>query len=185
MQRDLFLASVGLALLAGPWLAGCTPHVGDHCVLNTDCSLQGTLVCDNSANNGYCTEFNCIPDSCQPYSVCTMFYSTVPGCPYNGYQSPSRTSRTLCLKACATDGDCRQSEGYVCANPMDPPWNGLIIDDNPNQLVCLQAADYPYQTWPVLDVVGDPYVDAEAPDAVAPVCMATGPTVAPYDAGGD
>jgi hypothetical protein len=185
MPRLFLLLSIALAGSGALMLSGCTPHVGDHCVLNSDCSLQGTLVCDNSQNNGYCTAFNCVPDSCQAYSVCTMLYSSVPGCPYNGYQTPSRTGRSLCLKACGDDGDCRTSEGYVCRDPMEPPWNGLIIDDNPNQKVCVPDPDYPYQQWPVLGVVGDPYLDATPADATAAVCMPTGPVVTPFDAGGD
>lgn len=45
-------------------LAGCTPHIGDHCNLNTDCALEGTRACDNAQPNGYCTVFNCSPDTC-------------------------------------------------------------------------------------------------------------------------
>ena len=155
------------AFLVG--LTGCTPQIGDHCNLNTDCSLQGTLVCDNAQTNGYCTEFNCAPDTCQDSAVCVMLYSSVPGCPYNGYQSPSRTQRTLCLKACTSNSNCRTSEGYECANPQAPPWNALILDDNQNQMVCMVT--------PEVDAgvdSGNPWGDAEAP-----VCMPEGPVVPP------
>ena len=38
------------------------PQIGDNCVLNTDCGSSGTLVCDTSQPNGYCTQFNCTPE---------------------------------------------------------------------------------------------------------------------------
>ncbi len=153
----------------GAFLAGCTPQIGDHCNLNTDCSLQGTLVCDNSQINGYCTSFNCSPNTCTDNAACVMFYSSVPGCGYDGYQSPSRTYRTLCLKACNSNSDCRTGEGYECANPQGPPWNGVIIDDVQNRNVCMVIP-------PALDggAFDNPYVDAQAP-----VCMPAGPVVAP------
>jgi hypothetical protein len=170
--------TAGLGALA---LSGCTPHIGDKCVLNTDCSLQGTLACDNSQPNGYCTSFNCAPDSCQNNGVCVMIYAEVPGCPYNGYQAPPRTERTMCLAVCQRNSDCRQSDGYICANPANPPLNGLIIDDNQNQSVCVVNPDYSNASWPVAGIVGIPYYDA-SPD-VAPVCVPSGPMVSPIDAG--
>lgn len=156
----------GVVLAAAMFLAGCTPNVGDHCNLNTDCSLQGTLVCDNSQNNGYCTRFNCAPDTCPGNSACVLLYAAVPGCPYNGYASPSRTQRTLCLKVCGQNSDCRTGEGYECRPPS--ALDALIIDDNQNQNVCVVS--------PTVDAGTDanPYADAEAP-----VCMPEGPIVPP------
>jgi len=151
-------------------LSGCQPHIGDHCTLNTDCSLQGTRVCDNSQPNGYCTSFNCGPDSCIDNAVCVVLYSSVPGCPYDGYESPSRTARSMCLAPCGQSSDCRQSDGYECANPASPPWDGLIIDDNTNQKVCLAIPDF------------DGGVQPEAGAAGAPVCQVNGPVVSSIDA---
>src|SRR5579863_3322454 len=73
-------AMLGLAFAAAG-LVGCTPHVGDHCNQNSDCSLQGTLQCDTSQPNGYCTLFSCTGNSCQNNAVCVALNASVPGCP--------------------------------------------------------------------------------------------------------
>jgi predicted oxidoreductase len=76
----------------------------------------------------------------------------------------------MCLEQCHKDSDCRQSEGYVCADPRQPPWNGVIVDDDQAQLVCIQLPDYKD---------GGGY----STNADAAVCQATGPTVPEIDAG--
>lgn len=162
MLRALFLLGAATTLLAaGLLLGGCTPHIGDHCQLNTDCSIDGTRVCDNSQPNGYCTSFNCTANSCLDNAVCVMVSASVPGCPYNDYQSPSRTHTTLCLAQCNQDSDCRTGEGYVCRDPRQAPYNATIIDDNPtSHKVCVAQ--------PLYDA-GQP--NASMPDATPPVCM--------------
>lgn len=160
---------------AGALATGCTPQIGDHCYLNTDCSLQGTLVCDNAAPNGYCTSFNCSPNTCQGQgpAACVMLYPEVPGCPYNGYRAPTRTNRTLCLKSCNSNSDCRTGEGYECADPRGPPWEALILDDDQNQRVCL-----------AIPTALDSGVAAEAGSSAEPaVCMPEGPVLSPIDGG--
>lgn len=168
----LFLLSA-VAAGGAAVLTGCSPHVGSHCNVNTDCSLQGTLVCDTSQPNGYCTNFNCAPDSCQNEAACVLLGPSVPGCPYSDYQSPSRAGRSICLQQCHKNSDCRTSEGYVCADPRQPPWNALILDDVQSQLVCIVPPDYV-----------PPNADAgDASMTVSPVCQVNGPTVPPIDAG--
>ena len=152
-------------------LSGCQPHIGDHCSVNTDCSLQGTRVCDTSEPNGYCTVFNCIPDSCIDKAACVLFAGGVPGCGYNDYKSPARTGRTMCLEQCQKDSDCRQSDGYTCVDPRQPPWYGIIVDDVQTQHVCLAPADYDPDGGPI----------ASYPDAA--VCQSSGPAVPPIEAG--
>jgi hypothetical protein len=132
------LASLALAT-ALISLSGCTPGIGDKCSLSTDCSVTGTLVCDTSQPNGYCTVLNCTDDSCPNSAVCVMFQATVPGCAYDDYQSPSRTGRSFCMAHCSRDSDCRQSEGYTCRDPTVAPWNAAILDNNQSQGVCLVA----------------------------------------------
>lgn len=161
MLRALFLLSAAATLLAaGLLLGGCTPHIGDHCQLNTDCSIDGTRVCDNSQPNGYCTSFNCTPNSCLDNAVCVMVNASVPGCPYDDYQAPSRTHTTLCLAHCSTDSDCRTGDGYVCRDPRQPPYNAQITDDNTNQKVCVAQPNYL-----------DGGLNVSLPDATPPVCM--------------
>ncbi len=149
MQRTWAIRSPGsgrerLAALAVLLLcmaaAGCTPKIGDKCVLSTDCSTQGTLVCDTSQPSGYCTQLNCTNGSCPNSAVCVEFQASVPGCAYDDYQSPSRTGRSFCMAHCSEGSDCRQSEGYVCANPTGAPWNAAILDNNQAQSVCIVGA---------------------------------------------
>jgi hypothetical protein len=165
-----FAAPVALAA-GGAVLVGCTPHIGDHCNLNTDCSIQGTLLCDTSQPNGYCTFFNCAPNSCQNSAVCVMLHASVPGCPYDDYQAPSRSARTMCLAPCSKDSDCRTGEGYLCADPTQAPWDAILIDSNNHQKVCLVNPNR-----------GIPASFVDAGDQGG-VCQATGPDVPPLDAG--
>jgi hypothetical protein len=171
MNRLELAVCLSLVTVCALVLTGCSPHIGAKCTLNTDCSLQGTLVCDTSEPDGYCTLFNCLPDSCQNKAACVMLSPSIPGCPYDDYQSPARTGRTMCLEQCHKDSDCRTSDGYICADPQQPPWNGIIVDDDQQQRVCIVAPDY---------------YDAGTPAsfADAAVCQSTGPVVPPIEAGG-
>ncbi len=165
------VAAAAAALAGALVLAGCTPHIGDRCTLNTDCSIQNDRICDNAQPNGYCTIFGCGPNQCPDNAACVLLYSTVPGCPYDGYSSPSRTARTMCLANCFTDSDCRNGEGYVCRDPTQPPIDGVVIDDNQAKKVCVVRPDYN---------AGAPY--SAVGDAAA-VCLPSGPDVPPIDAG--
>ncbi len=176
MLRALFLLCAAPTLLAaGLLLGGCSPHIGDHCQLNTDCSIDGTRVCDNSQPNGYCTSFNCVANSCLDNAVCVMVSASVPGCPYNDYQAPSRTHTTLCLAHCNTDSDCRTGDGYVCRDPQQAPYNAKIIDNAPtSNKVCVAQPYYD---------AGQP--NASMPDSTPPVCMPYLPEAGAAEGGGD
>ena len=152
-----------LAVLA---LAGCTPSIGDKCVLSTDCSIRGDRLCDTSQPDGYCTIFNCQGNLCPNNAACVQFYSSVPGCGFNDRNTPSRTGQTFCMAQCNGNSDCRT--GYVCADPRQQPWNALILDDNQAELVCIVPPDSNGAT------------NASVPDAA--VCQANGPMVPPIDA---
>jgi len=134
-SRSLRVLALAPALAGVFALAGCTPHIGDKCVLSTDCSVQGTLVCDTSQPGGYCTELNCARGSCPSNALCVVFQANVPGCAYDDYQSPARTGRSFCMENCSQASDCRA--GYVCADPTAAPWMGAILDDNQSQGVCI------------------------------------------------
>jgi hypothetical protein len=134
------LAAAVLAVLA----VGCTPHIGGSCTLNTDCSIDNSKQCDNAQAGGYCTVFNCSPNTCPDNAVCVELQANVPGCPYDDYASPSRSGRSMCLKSCNHDSDCRQGEGYVCRSMMDIRNSGIeavILDDNQSQKVCVLPAE--------------------------------------------
>jgi hypothetical protein len=130
-------------LLALALLGGCTPEIGDKCVLSTDCSTRGDRLCDTSQPGGYCTQFICTKNSCPNEAACVLFGSAVPGCGYDDRagQYGSRVARAFCVAMCAGDGDCRP--GYVCGDPKAAPWSGLIQDDDQNKRGCLVApTDY-------------------------------------------
>ena len=111
--------------------SGCTPSIGDKCVLSTDCSTDGDRLCDTSQPDGYCTQFNCANERVprrgrvrrsstpRPRAAAT---TTARG----GYGS--RVARSFCVAQCATDSDCRG--GLHLRRPARAPWNGLVLDDD-------------------------------------------------------
>ena len=162
--RFLFIRSLlsphALAVALGLFAlsaTACTPKIGDKCVLSTDCSTQGDRQCDTSMPGGYCTVYNCGPNSCPDYAACYLFHPEVQGCDYNDRET-SRTSKSFCMAGCQTNSDCRTD--YICADGRGPPWYALLLDDNQNQKVCL----------PDPDTTTD--VSQPSADAQAPVCQA-------------
>jgi hypothetical protein len=95
--------------------AGCAPKIGKACTLSTDCSQLGDRLCDTTQPGGYCTIFNCEPDTC-PEAVCVGFDSQIdPACGPTQASQASRFERTFCMKGCDDDSDCR--DGYKCQEP--------------------------------------------------------------------
>ncbi|AKV00946.1 hypothetical protein AKJ09_07609 [Labilithrix luteola] len=149
-------AAAHVALVAS-LLWGCTPQIGDKCVLSTDCSSSGDRICDTSQPGGYCTTpSNCRPNLCPDKAACVLFAGSVPGCFVDDRDGPAgaRTGRAFCMARCENDGDCRS--GYVCASPTDPRWGGVIMDNDQTQLTCMVAPTFS--------------IDVDAGDAEAPVC---------------
>jgi hypothetical protein len=157
---------LGQIVMMALLLAGCQPSIGDSCVQSTDCSTQGTRLCDTSQPAGYCTIFNCEPNACPGGSGCVATNIEPLGCAYDDRHAPSRFSRELCLKTCNQDSDCRQNDGYACIIPAQ--YGLLVLDNDQTERVCLPATNY--------SVVG---IDASS----APVCSLSGPTVPPFEAG--
>src|SRR5882724_11446216 len=106
-------------------VVGCSPKIGDKCTVSTDCSATGDRLCDITEPGGYCTVFNCEPDSCPDDAACINFGATLsvsesdpatqtnvvlPGCTASQGNSPYQ--RSFCMASCASDGDCRG--GYRC-----------------------------------------------------------------------
>jgi hypothetical protein len=151
----------------GGW--GCTPSIGDKCVLSTDCSIRGERLCDTSQPGGYCTIFNCRANLCPDEATCVMFHAAVPGCSYNDRAGGvgSRVARTFCVAHCEADGDCRA--GYVCADPRKDPWRATILDDDQGKRVCIPPDLAKSSTSSQVDDV--------------PVCKPGGPDVEPIEAG--
>jgi hypothetical protein len=170
---DSRLALVAVALLGT--LSGCTPSIGDKCVLSTDCSTRGDRLCDTSQPDGYCTQFNCPKNGCPDDAACVLFNANVPGCGYDdragGYGS--RIARSFCVAKCSSNSDCRS--GYVCAFPYAAPWNGLVLDDDQSRMTCVAAPLFS-------DPDGGDSGAIMSPGAPAPVCSAVAPDVGTIDA---
>src|SRR3954471_3131253 len=102
MQRVLLFC---LVIVSSGWALGCTPSIGDKCVLSTDCSTRGDRLCDTSQPDGYCTQFNCAKNGCPDEAACVLFNSNVPGCGYDdragGYGS--RVARSFCVAKCSSN----------------------------------------------------------------------------------
>jgi hypothetical protein len=124
-----------LALASGAPLLGCTPSIGDHCALSSDCSIQGNRTCDTFQLGGYCTVVGCTANSCPDNAACVELGAGIPGCPYDEYAAPSRFGRSICMKSCGSDSDCRQDEGYVCVNPSDLV-QASVLDTVQSKKVC-------------------------------------------------
>src|SRR5262245_36081708 len=103
-----------LLLASGAALAGCTPEIGDECTTSIDCSQQGDRLCDTTQPGGYCTIFNCEPDTCpEDESVCVAFdFELDPACHDLNATDWARFGRTFCMAVCDDDSDCR--DGYIC-----------------------------------------------------------------------
>jgi hypothetical protein len=160
--QEVVLASAAAVVALAT--SACAPHIGDHCNVNSDCSIQGNLQCDTSQPNGYCTQFNCTPNACPNNAACVAVNAAVPGCPYDDYHAPSRTAVNMCLQSCSKDSDCRTSDGYVCRDPTEAPWNAVIVD-NVSQRVCLAMPTFPIEAGVSSD------------GSVPPVCLPAGPAV--------
>ncbi|HEX4341677.1 MAG TPA: hypothetical protein VH062_37465 [Polyangiaceae bacterium] len=120
---------------------GCQPNIGDSCKLHTDCDATGNRLCEPNLPGGYCTIFNCEPDSCPGEAACVAFGiapSTKPECAVTQQQ---RLERTYCMARCSRDSSCRS--GYACVDLSksggDNVWNATIIDPDRGTQVCTVA----------------------------------------------
>ena len=128
-----FLAAAALLIVFG-----CSPDIGAGCQTSINCSQMGDRACDTTQPGGYCTIFNCEPDTCPSEAACIAFRqqpSAVPAC-----EDPSDTRmlRTFCLVHCSNNSDCRA--GYMCANLNAPgnPWGASLADrDQSDGRVCV------------------------------------------------
>jgi hypothetical protein len=99
-------------------LLGCPPKIGKSCSISTDCSTLGDRLCDTNQPDGYCTIFNCEPDTC-PDSICVGFDPSLdPACKSADDGRWPRFERSFCMKACSADSNCR--DGYACVDLSDP-----------------------------------------------------------------
>ncbi len=106
--------------------AACSPDIGDDCVVSTDCSSVGDRLCDTSQPGGYCTIFNCEPDTCPDDSLCVSFHNAGSGafCQADN----DRFQRPFCMAPCSGDGDCRSGYGCVEVGKAGNPYGAVVIE---------------------------------------------------------
>ncbi len=182
------IPSLEIALFAAIALSavGCKPQIGDKCSLSIDCSQLGDRLCDTSQPEGYCTVFNCEPDTCPQESLCVGFNPVLdPACKGTDANKAPRFQRTFCVRICDEDSDCRA--GYHCIDLTKPEYQASrkaqIVDLEPlGQRACLVALD----TDTIVGQDGGVPDGGVSSDAGIPgVCQQpdAGPPWTPYDAG--
>jgi len=132
-MRRLMRSLVVLAVLMA---AGCGQQIGDSCIVNSDCSIDGTRTCDISMREGYCTIIGCDYSTCPGEASCVRFFSggfanrscdptsedrgATPTndcsidelCSLEGECVPRSSESRFCMKKCDKASDCR--DGYEC-----------------------------------------------------------------------
>jgi hypothetical protein len=130
-MRPLMRLFVVLAL--GGLVAGCGYSIGDSCIVSTDCSADGTRICDIAEPDGYCTLQGCDYNTCPSDSECVRFFTgsfanepcnyetendTTDDCSLDELCSladqcvPRVAEVRYCMATCSSNGDCR--DGYEC-----------------------------------------------------------------------
>ena len=133
------------SLLLSAGLFGCSHKIGDSCTTALDCSQLGDRLCDATQPGGYCTLFNCEPDTCPGSdSACVGFeYRLDPDCAETARWP--RFERSFCMAACDGNGDCRS--GYACVAPEER--RARIVDGHPAAHRICVAASYQAPPTPV------------------------------------
>lgn len=134
------------ALVVPLALLGCQPDIGDECSTALDCSTIGDRLCDNSQPNGYCTIFNCEPDTCPDEAACVAFQQALdPACGAVDDGRYGRFARSFCMFVCDDDDDCRS--GYQCVAPRERRASVVDFetdtDDPQDTRVCLVIGSIP------------------------------------------
>ena len=123
-----------VAMVPVAWGAmACGDEIGDPCSLSSDCSADGSRICDSASFEGYCTIQGCDENSCPEDSACIRFFTGAfanrpcdPAtedvatdmcaadelCALEGECVPRSSEVRYCMKTCGENGDCR--DGYEC-----------------------------------------------------------------------
>lgn len=134
MNRSIALWALALALV------GCGKEIGDECETATECiSTDTDRICLTQSGEGfpggYCSQFNCSPESCPEEAACVAYRRTLAGDECGEEYSRSRLERTYCMLTCNDDGDCRS--GYKClAADGDNPLGAAVIDRKSDVKIC-------------------------------------------------
>jgi hypothetical protein len=114
-------------MLALAPVSACGKKIGDACQLPSDCSADGSRICELNSPDGYCTIAGCDFGTCPSESVCVRFFPGVSNAPHCDSQAdcdfdqictvanvcaPRAGEIRFCMLSCGSDGDCR--DGYEC-----------------------------------------------------------------------
>ncbi|MFZ5889731.1 MAG: hypothetical protein ACOY0T_01570 [Myxococcota bacterium] len=142
-----YLVSV-VALFA----VACGRNIGDDCKTSVDCSQGGERLCDITQPGGYCTIFNCEPNSCPSEAACVVFdpgLSARAEC--SATSGLSRFARSFCLLKCSSNDDCR--DGYECQDFSEKhqpnAWNALAVDSDPERVCVVSRASHSVPAEPL------------------------------------
>lgn len=156
---------LALALLT----TGCLPKVGDHCTTSIDCSQTGQRICDVSQPDGYCTVFNCEPDTCPDSAACVAFNTNLdPACQSHDDGEWPRFERTFCVRPCSSDTDCRADDGYVCVKPADRGGTAIDVKKSVEGICLAKVAVEPVDPNEPIPPVCDPKTPSTVPDPYVP-----------------
>jgi len=132
MSSRFVICVATFVALAGA-LTACSKEIGDACIIDSDCDINGTRSCDTSMREGYCTIRGCDFDTCPEEATCVRFFSggfdnkpcdpTGPNqgsndcdldelCGLDGHCVARSSEVRYCMRTCAGDSDCR--DGYEC-----------------------------------------------------------------------
>jgi hypothetical protein len=112
---------------------GCKPKIGEDCATSTDCSISGDRLCDETQPGGYCTVFNCEPNSCPVEAACVAFSEGT----CSTAAASTRFRRTFCMRECEDESDCR--DGYQCLDLSRDP-SRRVVDSNAGKRICALAS---------------------------------------------
>ncbi len=110
----------------------------------------------------------CDADTCPEEAACVAFQSVLSvAAECASYQARPRLQRTVCMKTCSRNGDCRG--GYECVDlSRRNPWGATVVDPGASGKVC------------ALPLPPEPAGNSAVCAAVPPL-----PAVTPLDAGND
>jgi hypothetical protein len=122
-MKSLYLPFLCAVLFAG---AACGHKIGDSCTVSSDCSSDGTRVCDTFSPGGSCTIEGCDFGTCPDEAVCVRFFPALQNapdcktaacqpdeiCTVGGLCAPRSIELRFCMLKCEDNGDCR--DGYEC-----------------------------------------------------------------------
>ncbi len=130
--------------------------------------MQEQRTCDTTSPGGYCTVLGCGAGTCPSEAVCVGFQTLLSVAPECGsLQSRARLQRTLCMRECDGDADCRG--GYRCIDVSKRnSWGALVLEREGGGKICALP--------PPEEATGNSAVCAESDPLAPPAALDAGAT---------